>query len=445
MATIHSALATVKSQYSKLVPESMICSACVDVGHRWRKRKLDPPMTVHLLLLQLLASVALISLDQVAKVGVSAAAICRARMRLPLSVWMKLTELVGLACVGDDDTQGYCGHKTYLLDGTTFTTPDTVELAGKYGKASNQKKTKPGFPIPKLLALMNLASGVITRVIDLPHARGEQTVLARMLRMLSPGDLLLGDRGLVSFAHVALMMRAGLHCLIRLPRCMVVHGRGNGGKRGRGSKKRLKRLGRQDLLVQWNKPPQYKLSWMSKYSWRKLPASLQLRQIAFCLHRKGFRSQWVWIITTLDCPVKYTAQSLAELYGKRWDIEVAFRHLKQTLKMTKLSAKTVDGVKKQILAFVMLYNLVRHLMNEAAKKQGVAPDRISFSDALIALLYLAQDEPMPRLRVNPKRERPTEPRARKHGGYCYPVLRQSRAELQRPHARVRIGAPAVRS
>jgi hypothetical protein len=434
MATIHSALATVKSQYSELVPETMISQACVDVGHHWRQRKLDPAMTVHLLLLQLLARVALISLDQVAHVGVSAVAICRARMRLPLSVWMKLAELVGHACSGDDETPGYCGHTTYLVDGTTFTTPDTPQLAGKYGKASNQKKTKPGFPIPKLLALMNLASGVITKVIDLPHARGEQTVLTRMLRMLSPGDLLLGDRGLVSFAHVALMMRAGIHCLVRLPRGLVVHGR------GKGSRKRLKQLGKQDMLVQWKKPPQHKLSWLSKFSWRKLPASLQLRQVAFCLHRKGFRSQWVWIITTLDCPVKYTAQSLAELYGKRWDIEVAFRHLKQTLKMTKLSAKTVDGVKKQILAFVMLYNLVRHLMNQAAKKQGVAPDRISFSDALTALLYLAPNEPMPRLRVNPKRERPSEPRARKHGGYRYPVLRQSRAKLQRPHARVVIRA-----
>jgi len=391
MATIHSALATVKSQYSELVPETMISQACVDVGHHWRQRKLDPAMTVHLLLLQLLARVALISLDQVAHVGVSAVAICRARMRLPLSVWMKLAELVGHACSGDDETPGYCGHTTYLVDGTTFTTPDTPQLAGKYGKASNQKKTKPGFPIPKLLALMNLASGVITKVIDLPHARGEQTVLTRMLRMLSPGDLLLGDRGLVSFAHVALMMRAGIHCLVRLPRGLVVHGR------GKGSRKRLKQLGKQDMLVQWKKPPQHKLSWLSKFSWRKLPASLQLRQ-------------------------------------------VAFRHLKQTLKMTKLSAKTVDGVKKQILAFVMLYNLVRHLMNQAAKKQGVAPDRISFSDALTALLYLAPNEPMPRLRVNPKRERPSEPRARKHGGYRYPVLRQSRAKLQRPHARVVIGA-----
>jgi hypothetical protein len=93
----------------------------------------------------------------------------------------------------------------------------------------------------------------------------------------------------------------------------------------------------------------------------------------------------------------------------------------------------------------MLYNLVRHLMNEAAQKQGVAADRISFSDALTALLYLDPDEPMPRLRVNPKRERPTEPRARKHGGYCYPVLRKSRAELHRPHARVRIGASKAKS
>src|SRR5258707_1281500 len=102
MATIHSALASVKAQYSQLVPPATIFQACVDVGHRWRKRKLDPATTVHLLLLQILAGVALIRLDRVAQLGVSAVAVCRARMRLPLSVWMKLAEQVGLACRGDD-------------------------------------------------------------------------------------------------------------------------------------------------------------------------------------------------------------------------------------------------------------------------------------------------------------------------------------------------------
>jgi hypothetical protein len=434
MATIHSALVAVKGQCSELISEAVVHDACVAAGHRWRKRKLEPATTVHLLLLQLLARVAMIGLDHVAKVGVTAAAVCKARARLPLAVWMALAERSGR---GTSPPSCYRGHRVYLADGTTFTAPDTAQLAGHYGKALNQRGTSPGFAVPKLLALMDSAGGAIAKVIDLPHARGEQTVLTRMLRNLSPGDLLLGDRGLVSFAHLAVMTRAGVHCLMRLPRSMVAHGRGG------GSRRRVKRLGRNDMLVRWDKPAQYKSSWMSRRRWRQLPASLQLRQVAFRLCRPGFRCRWSWVVTTLDCPTRYGAQSLAELYGKRWDIELAFRHMKQTMRMTKLTAKTLAGVKKQILAFVMLYNLVRHLMGRAARRQAVAPDRISFADAMTALLYLAPGEPMPPLRVNPARHRPSEPRARKHGGYLYPVLRRPREQLRRPYALVAVGALAL--
>jgi len=258
MATFSSALTNVKSQFAKLVPDAMILNACVESGHRWRKRKLDPVTTVHLLLLQLLAGVALIRLDRLAQLGASAVAVCRARARLPLAVWMKLAEWTGRSCRERGKIGRYRGHRVMIGDGTTFTAPDTPQLAKKYGKASNQRKTKPGYPVPKLLALMDFATGTIAKVIDIPHARGEQMVLTRMLKWLMPGDLLLADRGLVSFAHLACFMLAKVQCLMRLPRPMVVHGR------GKGIRKRQKQLGCQDMLVRWEKPGQHKLKWLSK-------------------------------------------------------------------------------------------------------------------------------------------------------------------------------------
>jgi hypothetical protein len=433
MATFSLALSNVKAQFSKLVPDQMILNACAESGHRWRNRKLTPVMTVHLLLLQLLSGVALIRLDRVAQLGVSAVAVCRARARLPLKVWMKLAEWTGRACRDCGKVGKYLGHRVMLGDGTTFTAPDTPELAGKYGKASNQKKAKPGYPVPKLLALMDLVTGTIAKVIDLPHARNEQMVLTRLIKWLIPNDLLMADRGLVSFAHLACFMKAKIQCMMRLPRPWVIHGR------GKGIRKRIRQLGRQDMLVRWEKPREHKVKWMSKFRWKKLPQFLILRQISFQLHRKGFRSKWVWVITTLTDSKKYTAQSLAELYGKRWQIELGFRDLKTSLKMKHLTAKSIDGVKKQILAFVILYNLARSLMKQAAKKQGVPPDRISFIDTVTTLLWLAANRPMPELRVNPQQHRPSQPRARKHGGYLYPVLRESRQQLQRPPAKVVIG------
>ena len=43
-------------------------------------------------------------------------------------------------------------------------------------------------------------------------------------------------------------------------------------------------------------------------------------------------------------------------------VEVYFRDLKQSLGMGKLSARTLAGVRKEMLAFVLLYNLVRKVM-----------------------------------------------------------------------------------
>jgi hypothetical protein len=107
--------------------------------------------------------------------------------------------------------------------------------------------------------------------------------------------------------------------------------------------------------------------------------------------------------------------------------------------MKHLTATRVDGVKTQILAFVILYNLVRSLMKAAAKKRKVPPDRISFIDTVTALLWRTTNSPMPKFRVNPKQEPPRQPRARKHGGYLYPVLSESRQLQQRPPATVLIG------
>lgn len=428
MASIGSGLLVIKSKLSEHIPESVVLEICRRVGHTWRERVLDPLNTIHLMLLQLLAGVALGRLHHVSKLKVSAAAVCKARKRLPVQVLMELVARIGGGAAPPELPLWKNRHRLAVADGTTFTTEDTPELARTYGKAKNQRSTRHGYPVPKLLALMDLNSGLIQKVIGLPHARHEQTVLSRMFALLKAGDLLLGDRGLVSFAHLALMLQAALDACLRLPRSMVVFGR------GRGQHHRQARLGRQDWLVRWDRPLRHTLSWLSYRRWKQLPATLTLRQIAFRLHRPGFRTKWAWVVTTLLCPITYPAQEIVELYGRRWQIEVSFRDLKQSLRMRKLSARSVEGVKKEILAFVLLYNLVRLVMAEAAKRQGVAPDRIGFRDALTWLLWSQVGEPLPELQVNPRRRRPTEPRVRKHGGYCFPILKHPRQALRKPPA-----------
>ena len=61
MATLSPALRHVKQHVEECLPEALIFQTCRDVGHRWRKGKLDPALSLHLFLLQLLAGVALIA------------------------------------------------------------------------------------------------------------------------------------------------------------------------------------------------------------------------------------------------------------------------------------------------------------------------------------------------------------------------------------------------
>ena len=51
------------------------------------------------------------------------------------------------------------------------------------------------------------------------------------------------------------------------------------------------------------------------------------------------------------------------------------------MKMDVLKCMTVDGVLKEMTRYALAYNLVRVAMCQAARRQGVAAERVSFIDA----------------------------------------------------------------
>lgn len=115
-------------------------------------------------------------------------------------------------------------------------------------------------------------------------------------------------------------------------------------------------------------------------------------------------------------------------YG--WQSEINLRHLKQTLKMDVLRCETEEGVLKELTVFALVYNLVRLVMGEAARRQGVAVERISFVDALRWLTTAKPGTPLPDLVVNPKRPGRVEPRSVKRRRKPYPHFKRSRQELR---------------
>jgi hypothetical protein len=81
---------------------------------------------------------------------------------------------------------------------------------------------------------------------------------------------------------------------------------------------------------------------------------------------KGFRVRQYDLVTTLLDAQQYTSEDLAELYFRRWAVELFFRHIKTSMGMEMLRCKTPKMVRKELRMFIIAHNLIRALMQEAA-------------------------------------------------------------------------------
>jgi hypothetical protein len=156
-----------------------------------------------------------------------------------------------------------------------------------------------------------------------------------------------------------------------------------------------------------------------------------VREVRYWLPHDGRRTECVTIVTTLLDARLYPKQEIARLYGLRWSIETHFGELKTTLKMRRLKSQTVEGVQKELAVYCLVYSLVHAVMVEAAARQGVTPDRISFLDAVRWLLSADPGEPMPELVVNPSRPGRHEPRVIKDRHDKYKIMTRPRWQLRK--------------
>jgi hypothetical protein len=208
---------------------------------------------------------------------------------------------------------------------------------------------------------------------------------------------------------------------------------------GKPRSKWIESLGPQDQIVEWFRPLEVP-AWMTAEAWAALPATLRVRELRYTVARPGFRVRSVTLVTTLLDPVRYPNEKLAEAYGLRWTIETAFGHLKTTMRMDVLRCQTVRGIEKELTMFLLVYNLVRMTVLEAAKRQGVPPERISFIDALRWLATAKPGDELRELVVNPARPGRVEPRVRKRRPKEFPVMKKPRAALRQELLAQSLGA-----
>jgi hypothetical protein len=430
-------LERLRQDQSEHLTREAIEDACRQEGYTWRKRLLDPVVTIYLFLLQILhGNTACQHVVQFGCRTFSDSAYCQARKRLPLALfqWL-LARTAATFRSATSNTSRWLGHRVWLTDGSSFSMPDEPELQRYFGQPGGQRKGC-GFPVAKWLALFDLNVGMLLRSATSPLRSHEMAQAATISRELEAGDIVLGDRGFCSYAHLALLTLRHVHGVFRIHQKQIVDftpGR-------RGSRKGSKDLpgmprsrwvlahGDSDQEVVWFKPKQ-KPSWMEAEEYAKLPAELTVRELRYRVVVPGYRVHEVTLVTTLLDAAKYTASALADLYYRRWQVEINFRHIKTTMKMDVLRCKTVEGVLKELAVFALAYNLVRSAMVESARLQDVEPHRVSLVDAVRWLIGVEEADASV-LVVNPERPGRVEPRVVKRRPKQYMRMTEPRKTLR---------------
>jgi hypothetical protein len=363
---------------------------------------------------------------------------CKARQRLPENLLSSLLRQTGRD-LHEQAPEAWLWHgrAVKIVDGSGIAMADTAANQKAYPQPGSQKPGL-GFPVARIVVLLSLACGAVLDLAIGP-GRGKQTgenaLFRSMHGTLQKGDVVLADRYFCSYFEIALLQQQQGDAVMRLH-----HRRKFDFRQGQ-------RLGREDHVVLWHKPP--RPEWMDEATYAALPETLQVREARIRVATPGFRTRRLVVATTLLDALAVPPSELASLYRARWHAELDLRSIKQSMQMDQLRCKTPEMVRKEMYAHLLVYNLIRATMAQAALQHHVLPRLLSFEAARQTLeafretLQQASAAQMPRVvatllqalahhRVGGRPDR-YEPRARKRRPKEYPLLKvprqQARARL----------------
>lgn len=353
-------------------------------------------------------------------------AYCSARKELPLE---HVKALQGpLVQHLDAPDSLFWGRRVLVVDGSSVSMPDTPENQAEWPQPSAQKPGC-GFPVMRILAVFSLATGIWRELAAGSLHVSERTLFHDVWARFAAGDIVLADTGFCSYADYVVLEQRGVDSVMLNHQC-----------RSKGLRE-TKKLGEGDRLVEWlkgnNRP-----RWLSREEWDALPETFIVREITVHVAVPGFRTKTLVIATTLRDPKACPAKEIAELYRRRWAIELYFRNIKTAMGADILRCKTPQMVEKELWMHVLAYNLLRALMLQTTTAHPVQLDRISFKGTCDAVRNwapaIAQAAPHKRdeliaamlktIARNPVPLRPdrSEPRAKKRRSKNYQYLTQTR-------------------
>jgi len=303
---------------------------------------------------------------------VSDGAISHARVKIGAEFFHRL--FVKLMASFKEIAPDFHGRVSVAFDGATGTMPDSEANRQEYNKPTSGRGAA-AFPQVRWVALLAVSARL---VVDIAYGSyvgkgtGERALMSQILARLSHKLLLfLLDAGLYSLEMLWTIDHKQQEFLVKTPKTVKL--------------KRFKTLSDGSYLA-WLSgkiiDPDHPTREEGRRCWKQV--NMLVRVIDYTI--PGFRPGRL-LTNILDTDI--TARELVGHYHQRWDIEISFDEIKTHLcatlsgqSPTIFRSKRPDLVAQELYAMLIMYNLVRLLIVQAAAAHHKNPRFISFLDAL---------------------------------------------------------------
>lgn len=248
----------------------------------------------------------------------------------------------------------------YALDGVVWRTPDTAENRQAFGGQSNHEQHQSPFPQVRMACLLAVRERLLVDASLDAYACSEYTLAERLWPQLPSESLLLIDKGFYSANLLWTLQQHGRHWLIPA--------------RANARGEVLQTYATGDVRLRMTVSPQ------ARKKNPALPAQWEVRAITRALPNGQSRT----VFTSLADPEQWPADEVFALYHERWEIELAYGEIKTELQRQAMTLRSQrpEGIRQELWATLLMYNLIRLEMLRIAEEAAVPPCRISFLTAL---------------------------------------------------------------
>lgn len=300
----------------------------------------------------------------------------------------------------------------FAIDGSRYTLPATDQLRQEFDPDSGLDHYSKGhFPIALVSTVYDVFKRLPVARLVSPAKASERNDAKKLVSLLPQGNVILFDRGYPGYEFFLNMLQYQGYFIARCP-----------AKSTFPAIMKFVRSSGNDAIITIKPTHDYLVKTKDKTA-----TELRLRVIKL-IRPDG--SIWVYVTNLMDTRL-FRKEEIAELYSRRWAIEVHYRDEKVSLEIESFHSKNSNGIRQELYAAAIMTVITRLMMVLPSSPEEPASVNPQFKYAIITMAseasVLVPDAPAMAIRLfqeillelakikyhKPRNKRPSYPRITK--------------------------------